>query len=481
MKTAAPEHSVPSQATLNVILGVSTIASFLAPFMSSTINIALPTIGRQFKLDAVVLSWTATAYLLAAAVCLLPFGRLGDIQGRKKIFLYGAVIYTLASALCALAPSAAILIGGRALQGIGGAMIMGTGIAILTSAYPPERRGRVLGINVASTYLGLSLGPVIGGVLTQHLGWRSVFWTCAGASAVLVAVTWIWLRGEWADARGESFDGAGALLQGLALIALMLGLSWLPRLTGGIAIALAALLCAAFVAAERRSSSPILDIALFRRNTVFAFSNLAALINYSATWAVGFLLSLYLQHIQGLKPQQAGLILMAQPVIMALFSPLAGRLSDRIEPRLLASSGMAVCSAGLFLLSFVGSGSTVAFIGAALAVLGLGFALFSAPNTNAIMSSVEKRRLGIASAMLATMRLTGQMLSMGLAMLLFIIFMGRVKITPDVHPQFLTAFRAGFTFFAVLCAAGVFASHARGRLRANGSAQETPVEPRPRF
>ena len=447
------------------VLAVSVIAAFLAPFMSSAMNIALPSIGRELRLDAVVLGWTATVYLLSSALFLLPFGKIADIRGRNKIFLWGAVINTAASAVCAAAGTVGLLIAGRILQGLGGAMVFSTGVAMLTSAYPAGERGRVLGLNVAFTYIGLSLGPALGGVLTQNLGWRSIFWVNAGISLVLVVATAWKLGGEWCERRAESLDGPGAALQGLALVLLMLGLSRLPGLAGALMIAAAAAGLAAFVAREKRARHPLVDINHFRSNSVFAFSNLAALINYSATSAAGFLLSLYLQYITGLSPQKAGLILIAQPAMMAVFSPLASRLSDRIEPRYLASAGMAISAAGLFLLSFIGRGTGIPFVVAALLVLGFGFALFSSPNTNAVMSSVERRDFGLASAVLSTMRLTGQMLSMGTTVLIFSLVIGRARITPDVYPQFLQSARAGFLFFAVLCVGGVFASLARGHLR----------------
>jgi EmrB/QacA subfamily drug resistance transporter len=452
----------PPRAT---VLAVSIIAAFLAPFMSSAMNIALPSIGRELHLDAVILGWTATVYLLSSALFLLPFGKIADIRGRNRIFLWGAVINTAASVVCAAAGTVGVLMAGRVLQGLGGAMVFSTGVAMLTSAYPAGERGRVLGLNVAFTYIGLSLGPVLGGVLTQNLGWRSIFLVNAGVSLVLVAAT-IWkLGGEWCERRAETLDGPGAALQGLALVLLMLGLSRLPRLEGALMIAAAAAGLAAFVAREKRARHPLIDLAHFRNNPAFAFSNLAALINYSATSAAGFLLSLYLQYITGLTPQKAGLILIAQPAMMAVFSPLAGRLSDRIEPRYLASAGMAISASGLFLLSFIGRTTGIPFVVAALVVLGFGFALFSSPNTNAVMSSVERRDFGLASAVLSTMRLTGQMLSMGTTVLIFSLVIGRAKITPDVHPQFLQSARAGFLFFAVLCVGGVFASLARGHLR----------------
>jgi MFS family permease len=273
------------------------------------------------------------------------------------------------------------------------------------------------------------------------------------------------LKGEWDEARGEKFDAAGSLLLGVTLIAVMLGLSRLPQAVGGVLLLAGAAAAVFFVRLESRIQNPVLNMALFRDNPVFGFSNLAALINYSATFAVGFLVSLYLQYFKGLSPQKAGLILIAQPVVMAVFSPAMGRLSDRIEPRILASAGMAFSVIGLLAMSFLGPGTRFGFIVGALMLLGFGFALFSSPNTNAVMSSVDKRFYGVASATLGTMRMTGQMLSMGTALLIFALFLGKARITPDVFPQFLSAVRTAFWFFAALCLLGVFASMKRGRLR----------------
>ncbi len=359
-----------------LVLIITTLGSFLTPFMSSSINIALPAIGREFGLNAKLLGWVATSFLLAAAVFLVPFGKLADLRGRRKIFGWGIGLYALMSFLCAWAPSAGLLIVFRGGQGLAGAMIFTTAIALLTSVYPTGERGRVLGINTAAIYVGLSLGPFGGGILTQAFGWRSLFLVngiLAGLLLVLIAAV---LRGEWAAERKEKFDGAGSLIFALCLLGLMYGLSRLPRLSG-LAILLAGLAAGVgFVLWEERAAFPVFNINLFRRNTVFAFSNLAALINYSATFAVTYFISLYLQEVKGLSPREAGIILVVQPVIMAVFSPLTGRLSDKVEPRLLASTGMALSALGLFLFAFLGAGTTMAYVAAGLAFLGSGFALF---------------------------------------------------------------------------------------------------------
>jgi EmrB/QacA subfamily drug resistance transporter len=461
MATADIAHA-SDRSMRRTALAVSMVSSFLTPFMASGINVAMPLIGKEFDLSAVALGWILTAYTLAAAMFLVPFGRLADLVGRKKIFALGIGVNIAGTLLGALATSGFALILARAVQGLGGAMIFGTGIAILTSVYPYGERGRALGLNTAAVYTGLSLGPVIGGFLVHAWGWRSVFWATVPIAALALLLTLVRLKGEWADARGEGFDIAGSVIFGAGLVSLMYGFSRLPSLPGVALTAAGLLALAGFVDFELRTEHPLLDLRIFRHNRIFAFSNLAALFNYSATSAVAFLMSLYLQYIKGLPPQKAGLVLVAQPIVMALASPFAGRLSDRTEPRLIASAGMALSAAGLLLFSFLGPDTGFGFIVGSLVCLGLGFGLFSSPNTNAVMCSVERRHLGIASAALGTMRLTGQMMSAGTTMMIFALFMGRVPIEPAVYPLFLRSARFAFAFFAALCVAGVFASLARG-------------------
>ncbi|MCK6562888.1 MFS transporter [candidate division KSB1 bacterium] len=456
----APGRVDPNQ---RPALLIASLASFLTPFMGSAVNLALPLMAREFAMDAVMLSWVASSFLLSAAMFLVPFGRLADIHGRKRIFTCGVAVFTFASLLTAAAISGAMLIAMRILQGFGSAMIFGTGVAILTSVFPPGERGKALGINSAAVYLGLSLGPFFGGFLTQHLGWRSLFLINLPVGVLLIALVQR-LQGEWAEARGEKFDLPGAIIYIAALTAIMLGFSLLPAWPGAVLLVAGLAGLFAFTKWERQTPSPVLRLQLFA-NTVFAFSNLAALIHYSATFALTFLLSLYLQYVKALPPQSAGFILVAQPVMMTVFSPIAGRLSDRIEPRLVASFGMLLSAAGLFLFTFLQENSTLPFLVAGLLLLGLGFALFSSPNTNAVMSAVDKRFYGIASGTLGTMRLTGQMLSMGIATLIFAIYLGRVQIAPANYPLFMKSMHSAFTIFSLLCLAGTFASLARGKVR----------------
>ena len=455
------DHNTNKRSTLLV----TTLGSFLIPFMGSSINIALPAIGKEFAMNAVLLIWVTTSYLLTVGIFLVPFGRIADIYGREKIFFYGFVIYTLSSFLSAMATSPFFLIASRILQGIGASMTFGTGVAILMSVFPAEERGKVLGINVAAVYLGLSCGPFLGGLLIHYFGWRTIFLINVPFGLLIIFFTFWKLKGEWTEARGEKFDFIGSILYSFTLVTVMYGFSLLPGIWGAFFILLGVGGFWAFMKWESKSESPVFDIDLFRNNKIFAFSNLAALINYSAIFAIGFLLSLYLQLIKGLNPQEAGIILICQPIVQAVFSPFAGRLSDRIEPRIVASTGMALTTVGLALFIFLDEKTTLSFIVVNLILIGFGFGLFSSPNTNAVMSSIEKKFYGVASGILGTMRATGNMFSMGIVMLIFSLYIGRTQITPSYYPLFIKSVKSAFIIFTSLCLAGIFASLSRGRMR----------------
>jgi MFS family permease len=449
-----------------LILLITCMAVFITPFLGSSVNIALPSINTDFMIpDQALLNGVVLGYLLSAAIFVVPFGRIADIFGRKTFFVAGLSIIVISSLLCSISSSVYMLIASRAIEGIGSAMIFGTAVAILTAAFPLKERGKVLGINVAIIYLGLSSGPFLGGIITENIGWRYIY---AGimAYAFLVALLALFLiKDNERCAENGKFDITGTALYAITLFSLMLGLYMVPSLIGVILVAGSLVVMAAFFWWELNHVNPILKLSIFLKNTVFMFSNMAALINYCATAAIAFLLSMYLQYMQGFSPQTAGLILIAQPIVMALFSPLMGRLSDKVEPRIVASSGMGLCVVGLALFAFLTPTTPIYMIIASLMLLGLGFALFSSPNTNAIMSSVDRCDYGVASGMVSTMRLIGQMLSQGIALLIFTLIMGHIEISYEHPGQLMSSIRIAFVVFAALCVVGVFASLARGNLR----------------
>jgi MFS family permease len=471
---ASPERSNPSNDRRSALL-VATSAAFQVPFMVSSINIALPSIGREFHLDGVTLGWVATTYLLATAVMLVPFGRLSDIHGRIRVFRYGLALFVAAALASAAAGSGWFLIAARAVHGVSGAMILGTSVALITSAYPPGERGRALGWNVTAVYTGMSVGPFVGGLLTQALGWRSIFGLVAliGGSTLLHAVRR--LRGDGAPGVREPFDAISALLYGFSLIAFIYGLSNLTKPFGPGLAAAGLTGLAVFAARQRRVKSPILNVELFLRNRVFALSGLAALIHYSSTASVGFLLSIYLQVTKGATPQAAGLVLLWQPAMQAIFSPFAGRLSDRIEPRYVASLGMTLTGLGIASFLLLDPGTPIVAVAAGLIVLGTGYGLFSSPNQNAAFSAVDPKFLGVVSGTLGTMRLTGNILSMAVAMLLFALHLRGAPITPERADLFLRAARTAFGISATMCAIGALLSLSRGDVRAQTGRPEAHV------
>jgi len=444
------------------------MTSFFTTFIGSSTNLALPLIGKEFAGSALVLSWIVTGYILASAAFLLPMGRIADIVGRKKIFLLGTAGFTLFTFLCAVSWSNASLILFRVLQGITASMIYATGMAIISSVYPAGQRGKAMGLAVTATYTGLSLGPALGGFICQHLGWRSIFYFTAFVGLASVVFIMTRVRDEWISAGGERFDLAGSMLYMFGLTALLYGMSsmYSTPLAKYILIA-GVILMTGFIILESRIPFPLINLRLFSHNTVFAFSNLAAMINYSATFAVGFLLSLYLQVIRGYSPQTAGFVLLAQPVIMALFSSFAGSLSDRIEPRIVASCGMGLNALGLFLFTLLGTATPVWMVALNLALIGLGFALFSSPNTNAIMGSVGKQFYGVAASTVSTMRMIGMAASMTVVTLLIALFIGDAQLSQTDPALFMTSFRIAFAVFGILCAGGTFASLARGNVRSS--------------
>jgi len=444
------------------VLAMTMMASFATPFTLGAINIALPAMAADLGLTPAQMGWVSLSFLLAACALLIPAGRAADIYGRRRVFIIGYYVFTVASVLCALSATGPLLLAARVLQGLGSALFFGTSVAILTAVTPKESRGRALGWVAASVYTGLTAGPFLGGLLSAALGWRAVFWANVPLGLVVLFLA-ARLRAEWKGPEGEKLDLPSSALYAVSIVLLMLGFS-------GALKALSAPLAAAgaagswyFMKREARAAHPVFHSELLFDNPVYAWASFTALLNYSASFAVGFILSLYLQYARGLSPVQAGLLLAVQPVFMAVFSPLAGRLSDRRDPGELASAGMGVTAAGILMFAIAGPSTPVPYLALALAVLGFGLALFSSPNTNAAMSAVEPRRYSVAYAALSTMRLAGQMFSMALVLLIFSMVLGKTRLGPGDAAGLLTSMRLAVVLFSVMAAAGIFTSLRRKR------------------
>ena len=453
-----------SKKQVSTLITVS-ITSFMGTFLISSINIALPAIEKSFALNAISLSWIITGFLVATGMFLLPVGKLGDISGNVRLFKLGLIVFTLASMLCAISPSGIWLIAARFVQGVGSAFTSTTGQAILVANFPARNRGQVIGISVASVYTGLATGPFIGGFLTQALGWHSLFYVAAVLGILSTAIAFSFLEKDVAVHGGEKkIDLRGTFVFMPGLIALVYGSSHIPSSSGWALMAFGIILLALFWIIESRVVYPMFETRLFTHNKLFGFSNLAALINYTATSAIVFFLSLYLQKIQGLSPRDAGAVIIAQPVMMALFSPVVGRLSDKIQPRYFATLGMAMCSAGLFAMSFFTAATPLWLIVSILIWEGLGFAFFSSPNMNTIMSSVDKSRYGQASGTASSMRIFGQIVGMTTVTFFFAFYFGDKSVTGVDDNIFLTAMQRGFITFALVSLIGIYFSFSRGNV-----------------
>lgn len=450
-----------SKSNYGRVLFVTCLSTSLVPLMASALNLALPFINRDLSLSANMSGWVLTSYLLSTAIFQIPSARLADIFGRRKIFLCGIAVFFIFSVMSGLAHSGISLIIYRFLSGIGSALVFSTNLAILTAAVPASKRGWALGLNSGTVYLSLSIGPFLGGFLTQSFGWESIFFAAAFMSLIVFAGSLIVIKDEWKSDSGKSFDYPGAAIYAVGLCSLIYGFSILPH-AAGFALAFAGAAVLAFFAVyERRLEHPVFNVNLFFGNRVFAFSSISALINYSATTSTAFMLSMYLQYVRGLTPIQAGGILITQTLIMMAATLQSGRLSDKISPSKLATGGMAMTSLGLALFCFLSESTSYVYIAGALFILGLGFGIFSAPNQNIIMSSVDAKSYGQAAAATGTMRLIGQSFSMGVAMMAISIYIGSAQMTAEAHEQLTASLKMTFAVSAFFCIIGVYLSSIR--------------------
>ena len=449
----------------NTLLFVCCVAGFLTPFLTSGVNIAILTIGLEFGVDAVRLSWITTATLLSMAIFLVPAGKTGDIWGHRNVLLCGILLVFVSSIMMPIVPNFLLLILMRMFQGCGGALIASSTMALISSTFGKEERGRAVGIYIAAIYLGLSAGPFLGGMLMTLSGWRSIFIFVSVLALISGTLTVKVLTSPPRKGEHEPFDWKGSFLYALSLVLIMLGVEYLQTGIGAALFVAGAAVTFFFIRFELKIKFPVMHVRLFTDSRVFSFSCLAALINYGSVFAVSYLLSQYLQNVKALPPHEVGFIMVIQPLLQSIFSPLTGRASDKVEPWILATAGMTLSAVGLFLLSLLGRDTLISFIVIASALLGIGFALFSSPNTNAIMSSVQSRDYGVASGILGAMRLLGQMGSMVVVTVIFSLFVGKMDIASVPTGLFITNVRRCFLALAVLNTIGIGFSMSRGNVR----------------
>jgi EmrB/QacA subfamily drug resistance transporter len=461
------------------------VGTFMTTLDASIVNIGLPSIAHAFRTPLTgTIEWVIIGYLVVIAALLLTFGRLSDMVGRKPIWTAGLGVFTLGSAICGAAPSLGLLIAARAVQGVGAALILATSTAILTGAVPPTQRGRALGVSAVAVSLGVTAGPTVGGLLTDSLSWRWIFYVNVPIGLGALAATMrILPRTAGAERQGR-FDPAGALLLALGVSALTLGLTlgtrwgWTSaRLLGTLGIGVCALAGAVLV--ERHAANPVLDLRLFRER-VFASALVSLLFSMLALFAVGFLLPFYFEELRGFSAARSGRLLTPYALTIAIVAPVAGAVADRFGSRWLAPLGLAIAAVGLFLLALVEAASSTWDVAWRLIVAGVGQGLFQSPNTRALMTAAPATEQGEASGLLATARVTGQALSVSVAGALFASLGGAaagsalvaaasshasVSSTAVLQTTFIRGFRVALLVCAAFAAAGALTALVRGRER----------------
>jgi EmrB/QacA subfamily drug resistance transporter len=458
---------------------VVAIGVLMATLDSSIVNISLPTIARSFGRPVNgPLQWVIIAYLLVIVALLLTGGRLGDMFGRKRIWQVGLAVFTVGSALCGLAPSIALLISARALQGVGAALLMALSPALLTSAFPSEERGRALGMNALSVAVGVSAGPPLGGLITERLSWRWIFFINLplGLLGILLAAL---ILPRFTRRGSTRFDLGGAALLALSLASLTSALSFAHDLGYTSPVIIGALLVSAVAlrwlwAHEAKNPAPIIQLALFR-NPLFRSALACLVASFLALFGVAFLTPFYLEQLRRLSTEQSGLIMIAYPLMIALLAPFAGALSDRIGSRTLAPLGLGLAALALVLLGSVGERTPLPWVAACLALGGVSQALFQPANNSTLLGAAPPDQQGVAGGLLATGRVLGQSLSIALAGAVFAGFGGadagralmalgpNARLDPGLVATFLTGYRAALWVAAGVAVCGALISLGRSR------------------
>ncbi len=425
-------------------LFVAMVTSFMAPFMSAALNLSVTDISTQFNAPVGISTWVVNAYTLSTAAFSACMGSLADLRGRRKMILVGCIAFAATSALCALSPSIYLLVAFRFLTGISAAVVLAANVPLMLLYFTPQVKGRMLGISVSAVFVGLALGPTLGGVLNDTLGWRAIF--VLGIVLSMLAFAFCLRLKDDSKEASASFDHRGNTLYVIAIMLLMLGLTELTtQQWGPLVLCAGVLVLVVFVLFEWRCERPMLHVRLFTKSRAYGFSNLATMLNFAAVFAVSYTMAIYLQNVKGLDAAVAGLILIAQPLAQVVLAPVSGRLSDRFAPAAIATVGVALCTCSLGMLLTLTADTPLWFIVTALVVLGIGLGAFSAPNNNAILSCVDRSHYSEANATVSTMRGIGQTASLAFASLMLSSSLGST-IFSESDPQVLTAAIAQIMF-----------------------------------
>ena len=441
----------------NLILLICTVLSFFTVFAVNAVTIVIPSIASEFHMSNIIQNWVTIIFLLVVAVLSVPAGQISGKYGLKKVTVISIILFIIISIVNVIVTSQEQFLLSRFILGISLAFINVTSMAMIVSAFPPEERGKALGVNITGVYVGLSLSPVLGGILNYNLGWRSVVLFGVPFLLVILAILLMKIDEEWKSFENIPLDVKGSLAYGIGMVLFMYGFTILNETLGMVLTLLGIIILVIFGLIELRQANPVFDIRFFK-NHKFLSANFASLSAYLATYAVTTILNYHLQYIKGFDSQTAGLILLAAPLCQVVLAPIAGRLSDRHVPQVLAAIGMGLGTVSLLLFSSLDGATSMEFLIISMIIYGIGFGLFSPPNTNVIMGSVPPKDTSVASASVATMRTVGQAMSMGILTLVFAFVMGNVPIVEKYYPLLISSCQITCIICVVLCVASVFAS-----------------------
>ena len=440
----------------NIILIICTVLNFIAVFASNAVNIIIPTVAAEFHMSNIVQNWITIIFFLVMAMLSIPAGQISGKYGLKKITILSSALFVIISIVNVFVTTSEQFLFCRLVLGLVLAFINVTSMAMVVSAFDPQERGKALGLNITGVYVGLSLSPFLGGVLNYQLGWRSVILFSVPFLIVIIALL-LKIDDEWITFEGIPIDMKGSITYAIGIALFIYGFTILNESMGIVLTILGIIILAAFALIELRQEHPVFDIK-FLKNREFLSANLASLCAYLATFAVTTILNYHLQYIKGFDSQTAGIILLVAPVCQVILAPIAGRLADKYIPQILAAIGMALGTISLVLFSTLGFETSLSFVVVSMIIYGVGFGLFSPPNTSVIMGSVPPKDTSIASASVSTVRTVGQAMSMGILTLIFAFVMGNVAIVPEVYPLLISSCQITCIICVGLCLASVFAS-----------------------
>lgn len=435
-----------------IIIAAASLAALHGAYIGNVTPIALPQMATVFGLSNIMQNWVTNIFLLTMAIFAIPFGKLCGKYGIKKTFLWSLILMLIGTIGTPLSNTIPLLFLFRIIQGIGGAGLCVDTILMITEAITTTNRGQALGINVSCVYIGIALAPVIGGILTYHYGWASIFWIMVPVMIINIILL-LFIKDEWIKGANEKFDWKGSTIFAVGILLLIYGFSTLNTIQGLIITLIGIILLILFAKMEINTNQPAFDINLYK-NKKFLSSNLASILSYIATFVVTTILNYNLQYIRGFNTEITGLLLIVTPLMMAIVSPFSGKLSDKFDPQKISAIGMGIVTIGLLLIIPLNKTTPLYVIIISMFLQGVGYGLFASPNVNTIMSSVPPKDTPMASSAVATMRIIGQTASVGILTTIFALIMGNVIIKPSNFPGLIFSSQITLlitTIISILC------------------------------